>query len=219
LFENLRTSYFAELKKELVNGYRNGINVQTSHSLTAYASAVISWEAFLYEQLYIFKEQKEYKSNIIWDIIENTDKWSIIDKTFLFPKIIFGMTFDKSAQPFQDFRQLIIIRNAIAHYKIFKEPSKIIDNLLERKIAITHSTISFSWSQKLSSSECFRWAINTIAKMVNQFIIFPQFEYNTPTKFNEITEDEINNIFNEAKVDYNTDHDPYAKYTKTNLKR
>ena len=88
-------------------------------------------------------------------------------RVLLLTRIACGQTFDQGGQPFQDFSNLVKIRNAIVHFQMQDAPLKVVDNLTQRGLAWPEKIggTSWAWVQRISTVECMRWAINTVAEM------------------------------------------------------
>ena len=66
----------------------------------------------------LFRET-ESKVNKNDGTIKKPQKYvSILDKIYLWPKLMTGNTFDKGRKPYQDFKKLVKFRNDMTHYKL-----------------------------------------------------------------------------------------------------
>lgn len=46
------------------------------------------------------------------------DRAKLVDKVLVVPKLLFGKTFSRGEQPYQDFVMLVDVRNDIVHYSM-----------------------------------------------------------------------------------------------------
>ena len=162
------------------NVARYGINAGARFAFSAYITAVASVEAFLNEELLGPVARMLFRDSSLWGI--KCDKLEIQTKLIIVPQMLFGTTFDISAQPAQDFRLLVKVRNDLVHYKMQGSPPKYIADLSQRRIALTNDQVStmgvdYLWPQKLSSTEGIRWAHNTVCKVVHKLVEFIPEEY------------------------------------------
>src|SRR5688572_1983741 len=136
--------------------------------------AVIIWESYLHENLLSHWSFINVQGHLAWDLKDKIETWDLETKTYFLPKWILGKTFDKSNQPFQDFRRLLQIRNSIVHFKWDKSPENAIKDLAQRKITLQKEGTEFSWTMELCSLSCYKWAINTLVDMIHSFSkLFP----------------------------------------------
>lgn len=96
---------------------------------------------------------------------EDLARLNLHTRLLLLTRIACGQTFDQGEQPFQDFSNLVKIRNAIVHFQMQEAPLKEVDHLSQRKIAWPEEIngSSFNWTLRISTVECMRWAINTVS--------------------------------------------------------
>ena len=94
-----------------------------------------------------------------------------------------GQLYNKGANPYQDFADLIATRNALIHYKLLDkitfgedgsttmaEP-KILERLRAKAIlADIPEGLNVPWIEKVGTPAAARWACNTAAAMVNSII-------------------------------------------------
>ncbi|CAK8584804.1 hypothetical protein [Priestia megaterium] len=144
------------------------INFMTHHALAVLPLAVTVWESHLNEQILAMTPFLGYsvlsQSKELTDLVERAD---IKAKSVILPKLAYGETFDKSAQPYQDFIKLVDIRNSIVHFKPYNYPKKTINYLEDKRVTlIPEEGARYSWPLMLYSSESMRWAINTVCSMI-----------------------------------------------------
>ena len=146
---------------------RFGINSYTPHAYSAYVSAVASIEAFVNEVFLGWMCRSEYPQSPLWQIPENSLwRMDLQLKLIVIPQLLFGSTFARDQQPFQDFALLCRVRNDMVHFKMqFKAP-KYIQTLEQRKVAFVRSVGQTSpWPLKLACTEGIRWAHNAACKV------------------------------------------------------
>lgn len=173
LFINLKELYFSELTKALVEKKRrNKLHCESIQAISAFPLAVATWEAILNEH---FTSSPiisyPYKDNLLFGILKEADKWDIKTKTLMYPKFLFGKTFDTSQAIFSDFSMLLQIRNNIVHYKhgLDEGPDKAINYLRQKKITYPlPKGWSAPWHLEISSTECIRFCINIISEFAKQ---------------------------------------------------
>lgn len=118
-----------------------------------------------------------HHKNPLWKIpLEIIDHLKIKDKTLIVPDFLFGVTFDKGAQPYQDFSVLLQVRNRFVHFKNETEmPIKNVSKYLGDKGLLMEAPkpqdvpddieCDYPWPAKFACTEMVRWAINTVAAM------------------------------------------------------
>jgi len=98
------------------------------------------------------------------------DKIEIGNKLIILPELLFGKSFKRDEQPFQDMAILIKIRNTFVHFKMKNEAPKYVSVLDQRGITLKAKSqekkADFAWTHKLFSSEGIRWAHNTACKVI-----------------------------------------------------
>lgn len=157
---------------------KNGINGYCQSAISIYPLTIATWESLFHE---IFLAESNLLSNnhtkeINSIPLEKIKWWSISDKTVDVLEMLYGKTFDKGKQPYQDFQLLVTLRNAIVHFNLGDPDRKTIaalKNLSRQNIffplidfshtpGVSHSNI---WTHIISTTEGIRWAINTIKNM------------------------------------------------------
>lgn len=217
-FYQLIRSYYqgiSELKTG--NNIKSGINGYCRSAISVYPLAVATWESFLYESILSHTNIAINNKSIIGDIpYEIIDKWDIITKSHVVPKIIYGRTFEKGSQPFQDFIHLVSIRNSLVHFKFRKPGNKTlnaINDLTQRNIFIKprilddeNDNVVAAWTHHISTTEGIRWAINTISRMAYTLLDIVPEEQRRITlvilnNFKLIEDDNVHSYFEQLGVD------------------
>ena len=157
-------------------GVKHGYNAFAPHAISAYIITVAAFEAFLNEILLSPFARNLYRDSSIWDLSSDfIEKMELKAKTIILPKLLFGQSYSKNKQPFQDFSMLVRIRNDIVHYKMKGEP-KYVSTLVDKNVAMSAAKSKedgdYPWPNKLSTTEGIRWANNTICKMVKELGTF-----------------------------------------------
>ncbi len=99
------------------------------------------------------------------------DRWDILTKTVTVPQFLFGATFDRGAQPYQDFASLVRVRNEVTHFKMASKTPKLVNDLARQGVFMTSPSAprsEFPWPSRISCTEGIRWAINTLAAMASE---------------------------------------------------
>lgn len=211
IFFSLKELYFTELKKVLSgNLSRNKLHGYSNNSITAFPIAGSVWEAILNEQFTSDFVSSIYKNNILFDIQEEADRWDIKTKSIMYPKFLFGRTFDSSKGFYSDFTSLVQIRNNIVHYKhsLYEGPDKAIKNLRIKKVTYPKpNDVDCPWHMELFSTECIRFCINTICEFVQTLSELETKLYKEQcmpinTIFYEpITDEQVIDVFKEFDID------------------
>ena len=153
---------------------RIGINSYTPHAFAAYVASVASIEAFVNETFLGWMCRSSFNASALWDIPTDTlEKTDLLLKLILVPQFLFGQTFGRGKQPFQDFALLCRVRNDIVHFMMQCQEPKYVRTLCHRKIALVDRPDEIGpWPHKLSSSEGIRWAHNTACAVAHQLVSF-----------------------------------------------
>lgn len=221
IFFSLRNIYFSELKKVLTtNTPRNKLHGHSMHGITAFQIAGAAWEAIINEHFTSDLVSHDYKNNLLFDIIDEADKWDIKTKTLMFPKFLFGRTFDSSQSLYSDFTSLIQIRNNIVHYKhsFYEGPDKAIRNLRARRVTYPKpNDVDCPWHMELFSTECIRFCINTISKFAKGLSDLETPIYRQmcipihPEIYSPITDQQVLDEFKKYKIDPKSINDMFRK--------
>lgn len=154
----------------------NNPNPYCSNAIVVYPLAVATWEAFFSEAIFNEANFITHPNSKINSIpVRLMERWDLHTKNVTILDLLYGKTFDESKKPYQDFTQLVSIRNELVHFKV-NEPKekfrKIIFDLSNR--GVFHSIDSYeslsrtlNWEDLISTLEGIRWAINTIVEMVH----------------------------------------------------
>lgn len=147
------------------------INSYSQLAGPAYISSTAAVEAFLNEWAFGPMSQMLLKDTPLADF--DTDWLEFLDirpKLQILPQLMFGKSFDRATQPYQDFEILVKVRNDFVHYKMHKPMPKYVKVLEERSIALpVHPEgPDYAWVHKLSSLEGIRWAHNTACAVVKR---------------------------------------------------
>lgn len=161
-------------------GVRQGINGYSIHALPAYVSAVAAVEAFINEALLSQLPKMVMKDSPLWNLPADwlEERLEIRIKLVLVSQLLFGKSFKRNAQPYQDMDLLVQIRNDLVHYKMGRQiPNYLgpLDNrgiTLRSKGKVKESGADFAWPHKLSCTEGVRWAHNTVCKTVAALLSF-----------------------------------------------
>lgn len=157
---------------------RQGDNSYCQFAFPAYFSAVAAVESFVNESLLGQFSKIQCKESSLWDISNDSiDRFDIRTKLIIVPKLLFGKTFSRKAQPFQDFSTLVRIRNDGIHFKMQLHAPKYVRDLSQRGIALTYDGIKenvadYDWPSKLSSTSGILWAYNISCRVVQELVSF-----------------------------------------------
>ena len=203
LFGNLKTLYETGISAGSLWGHV-GINGYHQFSLSAYPLAVSAWEAFFNETCACSLTRMHFPYSPLWLFSDLAERWSVEDKALVIPSLLFGQSLDPGAQPFQDFKRLVRIRNSITHYTPDDAPTKVLEHLAQRKLTLPAPDGSLlSWPLEIMSSEGVRWAINTVAAMVQTLTDMqpPETRSGTAMVFEAITEEQARDFYVKAGLD------------------
>ncbi len=158
-------------------GVRYGINGYTDHALPAYILAVAAVEAYVNESFLSNLSRTVFKDSPLWELQTDwVEKLELPVKLVLVPYYLFGKSFARDRQPYQDMMLLIRVRNIFVHYKMTSTPAKFLRALDDRRISLVAPQAptggDFAWAHKLSSSEGIRWAYNTACNTVQALADF-----------------------------------------------
>jgi hypothetical protein len=113
-------------------------------------------------------------------ILKQLEREPVTTKYLEASKALIGKAFDKGAAPFQDFKLLIDLRNAIMHIKPTVEGDwqpgeRVTADLAQRKIALPNTGPgSFPWFDRIVTYEAARWAYNSALAMMRSLLeLFP----------------------------------------------
>jgi hypothetical protein len=153
-------------------GVANSMNAFTRLAFPAYVCAVAAVEAFVNEELIGHVARIVLRDSPLWNLSNDSlEKMELPTKLIVVPQVLFGRSFRRGAQPFQDFALLVKVRNDVIHFKMEMEPPSYLRPLVDRGIALTAEASAagadYAWPHKLSCTEGIRWAHNTACRVVN----------------------------------------------------
>jgi hypothetical protein len=150
------------------------------HAYLLYFSAVASIESFMNE-VFLSEESKQLTPNAsLWATpLENLEFLRLENKLISVPESLFGRTFNRGHQPFQDMDTLIKVRNYLIHHKNRDTVPPFIEHLINRHIIPSDiwGAVRISTVIKLSSVTGTLWAYNTVCKTVIELLGFSTPEY------------------------------------------
>ena len=173
LLRELEHRYVVSVNSIRPDGERDKLCADAKHVLSAFPTAIAAWEAFINEKCLSKFTKSETDTNPVWMVERKVDKWTLEEKTLLLPQLLFGRTFDKSAQPYQDFLILLKIRNFITHFRVDTQDLKVLAELERRNIVWPASPAPHTYRPvpcRLETTEALRWAHNTVALMAIYFL-------------------------------------------------
>jgi len=106
------------------------------------------------------------------EVVAALDGARLESRWVVFPKLRWGQTFDRSAEPFQSFRCLVPLRNAIAHYspravKLDAFPSYAVKGLASKFEFTTPENTACQ--NRVLNSACAGWACRTTKAMIQRY--------------------------------------------------
>ena len=198
LIRDVRSSFYSclnEMAARRTN--RKGINGYSQHGLATYVVAVASVEAFVNEAFLVLLDGVGTGVDAMSSM---PDEWlkdvEIGAKILLFPQLLLGRTLKRDAEPYQDMRQLIRVRNALTHYKMTPSVPKCVGDLVQRGIGLTPQDTrhGVAWPEYISCSEGVRWAHNTACKTVQSLISLIPEPDRFRTKYGEVVFESIEEL-------------------------
>lgn len=153
-------------------GFRQGINGYSIHAAPAFVSSVAAIEAFTNE-IFISPLAKTVFEDTPLQTLESewVEKLELTTKLVLLPQLLFGQTFRRDGQPFQDMNLVIKIRNDLVHYKMKDNLPKYLPSLVQRGIALKDPPEGhFLWVHQLNTTEGIRWAHNTVCCIAHALV-------------------------------------------------
>jgi hypothetical protein len=181
--------YFYSIRQLNHPSQIQGINGPSFNALSAFMLGIAIWESYLNFIFFTpltkfeFGEELHKKMGMM---SKGLDRMSVEDKTIALPLIAFGKTYDKGGMPFQDFKIMVSIRNAVTHNSLESSPEIAVE-ALKNKGLILEQNPDFpprmqSWDDDVSTIEVIRWCINTISKMEEELMKFPPAMKSAPYK-------------------------------------
>lgn len=187
-------------------GVRHGTNAYTPHAFPAYVCAVAAIEAFINERLMSRLARAAFPDSALWDLEESLETMRLAAKLVVVPRLLFGRSFDRGAQPFQDFALLIKVRNTVVHFTMEMKPPSYIRILSERGIALTAVAApegaDYAWPHKLSSTEGIRWAHNSTCRIIAALVEFIPSEHRlgvSASHFHEISAQDMQALMDDLR--------------------
>jgi len=209
LYENSLTQL---LSRKVV---RQGINCHTMHAAPALVSAVAAVEVFLNELVFGSPAKAVLAQSPLW-MLQRTwlQELEIRAKLVIVPFLLFGQTFQRDGQPFQDFSLLVKARNDVVHYKMEEQGPAYLKSLQDRRIALSspEGYPKMVWIHALCCSEVIRWA-NNIATGIAQSLVGFMPEESRPFLFAKLAENFVE-IHDSVPAERLTQHgiDPASDY-------
>jgi hypothetical protein len=164
-------------------------NNYSDNALDALILSVTALEAFINEvTLGPTAMMLNKKMEIIGEWVGKLD---VRTKYHVVPYLLWGNTFNRGSQPYQDFRTLVNIRNELVHYKMKPyecgDMPECVMPLLQRGILLTpaNAKVRCLWVSDISCSKTALWAHNTACRMANSLI--------------EMADDENRNLWGDGK--------------------
>lgn len=165
----------------------------SNHPIVSIVFAAAAGEAFINEIAELcsqpFLESSSPSAVLSGDLAMMLDeveksRGSTLLKLLVAMKTLSGKTFDKGANPYQDFATLMDLRNTIMHIKIDRIESltvneakvihpKIISKLQYHSVLVEfddESNVLASWFYKVSTPAAARWACTTTANMARAIV-------------------------------------------------
>jgi hypothetical protein len=149
------------------NSFRVGLNGSFGFTPLVFPLLISGWESFINTVFLSLQTRLEYHHKDFWLIEDEAERWSIEQKTIMYPFMIIGKTFDKGRNPYQDFYHILKLRNCVVHPTNKNVPINTLKLLGQRKILLPREKdIIEGWPSPIMSLECLRWGHNTIIDMM-----------------------------------------------------
>ena len=164
------------------NVIRQGINGYSPDAPVAYIVAVVAVESFVNEALLSGFARSAYNDSVLWTMPKDSiERMELGMKLMLIPQLLFGKSFSRSSQPYQDVDLLIKVRNQFVHHKMEGKSPKYLKALDQRRVSLalpesTNGSNDHQWVERLSSSEGIRWAHNTVCDVIKSLYDFVPLE-------------------------------------------
>jgi hypothetical protein len=155
------------------NSIREGINCHTMHAAPALISAVAAVEAFINEVTFGSPVRLYFKDSPLWSLDQDwLQEIDVRAKLVIIPQLLFGKTFNRGEQPFQNFTTLVKARNDVIHYKMEAKEPKYLADLQQKGIALTSVRwkVEQVWVHSLCCSEVIRWANNVVTAVAKGLV-------------------------------------------------
>jgi len=183
------TTTLFDIAKE---AYRRSIsskheNQLCNDALVAIVFATSTLEAWISQTIFIAKKWTKKPPKIIEAFATllgelDSNKTSASLKIFMSHWVICGKRLDRGAEPYQSFDLLVDIRNSLIHLKPDKVGTEHIHKLLlqlKSKGLISDfdpKALRMCWVLHISNPHIAKWACNTAASMIQQFVKWPSEE-------------------------------------------
>ena len=169
---NLHLLYQEALKQLVSPGtIRSGINCHTMHAAPTLMSAVAAVEAFINE-VTLASPLKLYFKKYPWTLDQEWLQEVDVRTKLIIVPTLFGRSFERARQPYQDFVLLVKARNEVVHYKMGDTAPKYLKALQERGIALSPNVGGgeLIWIHSLCCSEVIRWANNIVGEVARGLV-------------------------------------------------
>jgi len=132
-------------------------------------------EAFLNESVERLRALDELKpqSERQWkSVVEAMSGANLELRWLVYPRLRWGKTFDRSAEPFQSFHLLVHLRNALAHYSPRTAEHSAFPS---KRIKSLGSLFQFSgpanamWTIRVLNAACARWSCRATKAMIQEY--------------------------------------------------
>ena len=183
------TTTLFDIAKE---AYRRSIsskheNQLCNDALVAIVFATSTLEAWISQTIFIAKKWTKMPPKIIEDFANllggELDSASLKTKYLMSHWVICGKRFERDAEPYHNFKLLVDIRNSLIHLKPDKVGTERIQKTLSQlksKELISdfdpNALRRMSWVLYISNPRIAKWACNTAASMIQQFVKWPSEE-------------------------------------------
>jgi hypothetical protein len=148
-------------------------NTFSADALDAYILSVCMLDSFMSEACFTPMLGLLDKHGVSHDLVERLD---VRKKYFDIPKLLWGRTYDRGAQPYQDFDLLVEIRNHFVHYRVgpFGTAAKLRRRLASRHLLLDvpiaeMARASLAWPTDALNFRSAVWAHNTACDMIRSF--------------------------------------------------
>jgi hypothetical protein len=146
---------------------------------TAQIMAAVAAEAFIEELAFhlanlkvIGKAEHLCRVGTILQQLENS-RVQVTDKLLIASQLLSGKPFDAGSQPYQSFRMLISLRNALVHPKVTTKPPGWFSFFVHNKLTVQQADAEHllpDWSKQLQSKQCASWACRATSRIVLELI-------------------------------------------------
>jgi hypothetical protein len=178
---NIEMLYEGALQQLVAPGsIREGINCHTMHAAPALISAVAAVEAFINETTFASPLRLYFKDAPLWSLDQDwLQEIDVRAKLVIIPQLLFGTTFSRGEQPFQDFNTLVRARNDVVHYKMEAKEPRYLGALQQKGIALTSARWKTEqvWIHSLCCSEVIRWANNVVTEVARGLVALIPSQY------------------------------------------